>query len=218
MHISWVLSNLYLRLLFNKLKSNWFRTFWDIFKCTHNIARDILSNLISTNIIDTDNFNWISQLRYYWKYDDIGMVSHNFIPYHLQISIYCISLNKNFSFLFSSFIVQKKRTSYRYACFGRTYDTAWNIWEIFYDSSLHHKRIVALGGPISLLFLVKMKLFSQWAVCKLRLFNGFKQFPVWPFAHEIFFWTNILLNNFLLFLLLGNHFNKNVQAEASWER
>lgn len=36
-------------------------------------ARDILNTLIDVAAVDVDNFNWISQLRYYWKYDDIGM-------------------------------------------------------------------------------------------------------------------------------------------------
>lgn len=41
--------------------------------CGGNEARDILHTLIDASVVDVDNFNWISQLRYYWKYDDIGM-------------------------------------------------------------------------------------------------------------------------------------------------
>lgn len=37
------------------------------------LARDILNALIDAAVVDVDNFNWISQLRYYWKYDDIGI-------------------------------------------------------------------------------------------------------------------------------------------------
>lgn len=40
------------------------------------VARDVLNNLIAANVQDVDNFNWMSQLRYYWKYDDIGMCTH----------------------------------------------------------------------------------------------------------------------------------------------
>lgn len=39
-------------------------------------ARDILAALIDAAVVDVDNFNWISQLRYYWKYDDIGKRVH----------------------------------------------------------------------------------------------------------------------------------------------
>lgn len=37
-----------------------------------HIARDVLNALIAAQVKDIDNFNWMSQLRYYWKYDDIG--------------------------------------------------------------------------------------------------------------------------------------------------
>lgn len=43
------------------------------FRC-NILARDVVDALIDVAVVDVDNFNWVSQLRYYWKYDDIGMV------------------------------------------------------------------------------------------------------------------------------------------------
>lgn len=61
------------------------------------VARDVLNNLIGANVQDIDNFNWMSQLRYYWKYDDIGM-RHFVNGYRHIVSEF------EFLFLFSGFM------------------------------------------------------------------------------------------------------------------
>lgn len=35
-------------------------------------ARDIVKYLVDTNVRTIDEFNWVAQLRYYWKYDTVG--------------------------------------------------------------------------------------------------------------------------------------------------
>ncbi len=39
-------------------------------------ARDVVANLIETNISKTSEFVWISQLRYYWKTEEEKMMVH----------------------------------------------------------------------------------------------------------------------------------------------
>lgn len=41
------------------------------------LARDVLRELIASNVQTIDHFNWVSQLRYYWKYDEIGRLCMN---------------------------------------------------------------------------------------------------------------------------------------------
>lgn len=50
------------------------------------IARDILQHLIDTDVHDLNHFNWTSQLKYYWKYDDIGNLENYKIITFLVVS------------------------------------------------------------------------------------------------------------------------------------
>lgn len=64
------------------------RVFYDIYKyilifvfpiiciCT---ARDILKFMCDKNVVDSGDFNWMSQLRYYWKIDDTGKMEYFYI-------------------------------------------------------------------------------------------------------------------------------------------
>lgn len=35
-------------------------------------ARDIVKYLCDKRVASVDDFNWVAQLRYYWRYDDVG--------------------------------------------------------------------------------------------------------------------------------------------------
>lgn len=35
-------------------------------------ARDIVKYLVDKDVQDAGNFDWASQLRYYWKFDEVG--------------------------------------------------------------------------------------------------------------------------------------------------
>lgn len=35
-------------------------------------ARDIVKYLCDKKVSSVDDFNWVAQLRYYWRYDDEG--------------------------------------------------------------------------------------------------------------------------------------------------
>lgn len=36
------------------------------------LARDIVKYLVDKNVCNIDDFNWVAQLRYYWRFDDVG--------------------------------------------------------------------------------------------------------------------------------------------------
>lgn len=95
-------------------------------------ARDTLNTLIDAAVMDVDNFNWISQLRYYWRYDDIG-TPHNMLN-SISKYIKAPKFNLNLcSFSALSFRIQIKLTSSLFACSGPIFDMEWNIWGTFHD-------------------------------------------------------------------------------------
>lgn len=39
---------------------------------SHPLARDIVKYLCEKNVNDVADFNWVAQLRYYWRFDEVG--------------------------------------------------------------------------------------------------------------------------------------------------
>lgn len=80
------------------------------------VGRDVLQHLIDKDVDSTSAFDWVLQLRYYWKYDDVGMLIGCFVCLRRIIAFIIIKFCVFFVFFLYIFnLEQIKPTSFPYA-------------------------------------------------------------------------------------------------------
>lgn len=84
------------------------------------VGRDVLQHLIDKDVDSTSAFDWVLQLRYYWKYDDVGMLIGCFVCLRRIIAFIIIKFCVFFVFFFVYFQFGTDKTDIVSVCLMTT--------------------------------------------------------------------------------------------------